>query len=129
MLEHDLGAVHVGLDRAYRAVHDERDSHGGGEMHHDVGIVHELGDHRVVCGRADRVLEARMALEVADVLDGPRGEVVEHVHGVVMLDKQIAQMRADETRAAGDQEPHGVFTPLEGIGGFVASGLPRSRRG
>jgi hypothetical protein len=45
-------------------------------------------------------------LEMADVLDPAGGEVVEHVNRMVVLDQQIAQMRPDEARAAGDEESH-----------------------
>jgi len=112
--QHDLGAVDVGLDRPHGAVDDELDADSGGQVHDDVGLVDELGDHGVAIGRADRVLEARIALQVADVLHAAGREVIEQMYRVVVLDQQIAQMRADEAGSAGDQEPHLAFADRAG---------------
>ena len=117
MGENHLGAVHIRLDRAHRARDDKLHPHRGRQVHHDVRLIDELCDHVMVRGGVDRVLEARMVLEVADVLHRTRGEVIQHVHSVAVLDQQIAQMRADETGAAGDEEPH-----------FRASHPPGARR-
>ena len=37
--QHDLGAVHVGLDRAHRRFDDELDADGGGQVKDDVGAI------------------------------------------------------------------------------------------
>ena len=42
VLEHDLGAVHVGLDSSHRALDHEAHAHGGGEVDHDVGVGNKL---------------------------------------------------------------------------------------
>ncbi len=98
--------MHVGLDRAHRALDDQRDADRGGEVEDDVGLVDQLGDHGIVLGGVDRVLEAGMALEVADVVDPARRQVVEDVDRVAVLEQHIAEMRADEAGAAGDQKAH-----------------------
>ena len=77
VLQHDLGAVHVGFDRVDRLLDDEPDADGGGEMKDDIAAVDELGQQRLVLDRVDEVLESRPALQVGDVADGARREIVE----------------------------------------------------
>ena len=59
MLEHDLGAVHVGLDGVDRLLDDQLDADRGGEMEDDVAAIDQLGEQRLVGDRVDEVLEAR----------------------------------------------------------------------
>ena len=44
----DLGAAHVGGERAERLVDDELHPDGGREMHDDVDVTHEVEDRTVV---------------------------------------------------------------------------------
>ena len=48
VLEHDLGAVHVGLDRVDRLLDDQLHADGRGEVEHDVAVVDQLGEQRLV---------------------------------------------------------------------------------
>jgi hypothetical protein len=61
VLEHDLGAVHVGLDRVDRLLDDQLDADGGGEMKTTSAAVDELGEQRLVVDAVDEVFEARAA--------------------------------------------------------------------
>ncbi len=103
VLEDDLRAVHVGLDRAHRGFDDELDADGGGEMEHDIGAVDELGRERLVHDRVDHVVETRPPLEVGDVVHRPRGQIVDD-HDVMASGEQgVGQMGSDESGAAGEQ--------------------------
>src|ERR1022692_164460 len=75
-------------------------------MHYNVRFVNQLGNDGVVLDGSDRVLEARVMLEMADVLDRTRGQIVERVHRMILLDQQVAQVRTDEARASGYEESH-----------------------
>ena len=56
--QHDLGAVHVGLDRVHRLFDDLLHADRCGEMEDDVAAVDELGQERLVLDGVDRVAEA-----------------------------------------------------------------------
>ncbi len=75
-----------------------------GEMH-DVGDT--VGDRRVEPA-ADDVeldeLEAVVAGELCDVLAATGRQIVDADHVVATLDEAIAQMRAEEAGAAGDED-------------------------
>jgi hypothetical protein len=75
--------VDVRLDRAHRALDDEGDADGGGEVVDDVGLVDELSDDRRARARLNRVAEPRAGLEVTHVVDRAGREVVENVDTVV----------------------------------------------
>jgi hypothetical protein len=51
-------------------------------------------------------MKARVAFEVLNVFDRPRGKIVDHVHFVATLDVSVAQMRSDKTRATCDKYSH-----------------------
>ena len=72
VLQHDFGAVHVGLDRVDRLLDDQLHADRGGEMKDDVAAIDELGQQRLVVDRVDEVLEAGAPLEVRDVLHRAR---------------------------------------------------------
>ena len=59
-LQHDFGAVDVGLDRVDRRLDDQLDADRGGQVEDDVGAVDELGQQRLVRDAVDHVAEARM---------------------------------------------------------------------
>ena len=110
--EHDLGAVHVRLDRPDRRLDDELDADGGGEMEHDVGAIDQLGRQRLVHHRVDDVVEAGTALEVGDVVHRTRRQVVDDDHAVALREERLGQMRSDEPGAAGEQRLHEVNRTL-----------------
>ena len=80
VLQHDLGAVHVGLDRVHRLLDDQLDADGGGEMKHDVAAIDQLGEQRLVVDRVDEVLESGAPFQVRDVVDRAGRQVVEDQH-------------------------------------------------
>ena len=59
VLQHHLGAVHVGLDRVHRLLDDQLHADGGGQVEHDVALVDQLGQQRFVGDRVDRVARTR----------------------------------------------------------------------
>ncbi len=62
VLQHDFGAVDVGLDGAYGLFHDQLDAHCGGQMEHDIASVDEFRQQRFVGHRVDDVLNPRVPL-------------------------------------------------------------------
>jgi len=50
-------------------------------------------------------LEARLAEQVDHVAPAARVEVVHHEHVVTLLEQALAQVRSDEARPAGHQDP------------------------
>ena len=85
-------------------------------LHKHYGTTHALDG-------LDLVVEARVRLEVLDVLDAARGEVVDDVHLVAARDVRVGQMRADESRPAGDQHFHGRFPVAVPLGPRTDGGL------
>ena len=75
-------------------------------MHDEVGLGDQLIDDALVGDRADGQAEAIGCLQVAHVLAGASGEVVERVHRMPFLQQQVAQMRADEARAPRYEHSH-----------------------
>ena len=118
--EHDLGAVHVGLDRADRRLDDELHADGGGQVEHDVGAIDELGRQRLVHDRVDHVLEAGTALEVGDVVHRAGRQVVDH-HDL-MAAASSASARCDPTNPA----PPVSRAFILYSGGFASRPLTRS---
>ena len=108
MLQHDLGAVHVGLDRVDGLFDDQLHAHGGGEVEHHVAAVDHLGEQRLVRDRVDDVRESLLALQVNDVFDRTGRQIVEHQHVMFELQQPFCQMGTDESGAAGDQRLHRV---------------------
>src|SRR5205814_7547490 len=104
--ESDLGAVDVGLDGAHRALDYQVHADGGRRVVDDVCAVHQLGDQWRVDRGLDVVVEPRVGLEMADVLDRSSREVVQDLDLVASLQKLVGQMRADESGPAGDQVAH-----------------------
>ena len=72
-------------------------------MEDDVAVVDQLGEHRLVADRVDRVVEARVFGELLDVVDAAGREIVDDEDLVAARDAGVGEMRADESRAAGDE--------------------------
>ena len=109
--QHDFGAVHVGLDRVDRRLHDQLHADGRGQVEDDVAVVDQLGQQRLVGDAVDRVAEPRVPLQVLDVLDRARREVVEHRHLMARGQQRLGQVRPDEPGAAGDECTHEIQCP------------------
>jgi hypothetical protein len=102
VLEHDFGAVHVGLDRVDRLLDDQFHADRGREMEHDIAAIDELGEQRFVLHRVDEVLEAVAALEMGDVVERSGREVVEDEDMMSLIEKRVGKMGTDEAGSAGD---------------------------
>src|SRR5208282_504732 len=103
VLEHQLGAVHVGLDGVDRAFHDELDAHRGGQVVHHVAAIDHLRQLMLVLERVDHVVKAFPAFEVFDVVDAAGREIVEDIDFLPLAEKFFGEMAADESGATRDQ--------------------------
>jgi len=103
VLEHQLGAVHVGLNGVDWAFHDELDAHGRSEVIDHIRAVDHLRQQVLVLDGIDHVVEAFAWLEVLDVIDAARREIVEDVNLLALAQKFFGKMAADESGATGDQ--------------------------
>ncbi len=106
VLQHDLGAVHVGLDRVHGVLDDELHPDRRREVEDHVRAIDELGDDPIVENGVDGVLEALPPLEVEDVVDGAGREIVEHQHLVALIEQRLREVSADEARSARNQNSH-----------------------
>ena len=112
VLEHDFGAVHVGLDRVDRALDDQFDADRGGEVEDDVGAIDPARRAAARCRPCRSCRGSRARLEMRDVVDRAGRQVVEHLDLVAALRAALGEVRADEARAAGDQGFHAVECPF-----------------
>ncbi len=112
VFQHDLGAVHVGFNRVHRLLDDQLHADGCGEMKDDVAAVDHLGEQRFVGHRVDGVREARCLFEMADVVDGTGGQVVEHRHLVSVAQQSFGEVGSDEPGASGNQSFHAGRCPF-----------------
>jgi hypothetical protein len=68
-----------------------------------VAPVNQLGEERLVVDAVDGVVEARVLLQVRDVLYRAGREIVDDRDLVAALQISVRQVRPDEARAARDQ--------------------------
>ncbi len=122
--QHVDRAVHRRLGRLDRVVLVVDRRRRAGEVVDLVDLDVERKRHVV----ADE-LEARMVVQVLDVALGAGEEIVDAEHLVALLQQPVAQMRAEESGAAGDQDAlAGVVVAHSGplrvsSGGFGPLGL------
>ena len=74
---------------------------GAGEIVDLIDFEQDRLDHIMA-----QQLETAVIEQVRDVLASPGKEVVEADHFVAFAQQSLAQMRADKTCAAGDENPH-----------------------
>ena len=67
----------VGLDGVHRRLDDQLDADGRREVEDDVALIDEFGHQPAVVDAVDGVVVARVRLQVRDVVEAPRGEVVD----------------------------------------------------
>ena len=104
--EHVVDPADVGQQRLERAVDHELDADRGGQVQDHVGLADQVVDQAGV-GRA-ALDERRPAIgqEMVDVAQAPGAEVVQQEHVVPQCGERVAEVRADEAGAAGDEVPH-----------------------
>ena len=78
VLQHDFGAVHVGLDGVDRRSTISLTPTAAARWNDHVAAVDELGEQRLVRHDVDRVVKPRVRPSDGDVVDGPGREVVEN---------------------------------------------------
>ena len=93
----------IGLDRVHRAFHDQFHANRGGQVVHDVTAIDPFRQHRLVVHRIDHVMKFRMPLQRLNIVDPPRGEIVDDKHLVSPLQQLFRQMRPYEPCTTGDQ--------------------------
>jgi len=108
-LEHQLGELDVGLDRAHRAFDDELDADRRRQVVDDIRLVDELGHERPVGTGLDDVVEARIRLEVANVEDGSGTQVVDDRDLVPKLKESLSEVRADKPGSPSNEVSHGLI--------------------
>ena len=106
VLQDDLGAVHVGLDRADRLSTISFTPTAAARWKTTSARSISSASSGSLIDAVDGVVEAGAVLEVRDVVDRPGREVVEHVDLVPVVEQSIRQMGADEPGAAGDEHSH-----------------------
>jgi hypothetical protein len=92
MVENDRGPLDVRDVALERALHDQADADGRGQVIHDVALVNELVHDRTREHGLDDEMEAWMLSEVGDVVAGPGREIVEAEDLVAVLYEQLAQV-------------------------------------
>src|SRR5262245_65108619 len=123
VLQHHLGAVHVGLDGVDRLFDDQLDTDGGGEMKDHVAAIDELGEQPLVVDGVDEVLEAVPSLEMRDVVDRSGRQVVEDQDVVALCEQGGGGMGADEPGSASNQGTHATQSFRQESKAFTASAI------
>src|SRR6266851_8187820 len=105
--QHVLRAVDVDVERLVGIADVVLDSHYGGEVVNEVSLGHQAVDQLEVEDRVVDVVEARIVEQVAYF--GDRAGV-EYENLVAARDERVAQVRAQKSRAARNQNPHAAST-------------------
>ena len=123
VLQHHLGAVHVGLDGIHRLLDDQLDADRGGEVEDDVASIDQLGEQSLVVDRVDEVLEPGPPLEMRDVVDRTGRQVVEDQDLVALREQGVGEVGADKPGSAGDQGTHATQSFRQESKVFTASAI------
>ena len=102
-VQETVDVVRVGVDRVVDAT-----GHGAQRrlVEHDVAPLHRLAAGVQVADVALDEAEVRSRLQRLDIMQEARGEVVQAGHVVTLPDKVLAQVAADESGAAGNENLH-----------------------
>src|ERR1700677_2727018 len=76
-VQHVLGAMDIGFDGAYWALHNQAHAHGGGQVENHVTLVDQFRQQMFVHDRIKNIVEAFVVLQVADIFDAARGKIVQ----------------------------------------------------
>src|SRR5689334_13637507 len=99
--------MYVRFDRPYGTFDDQFHAHRRREVKDDVALVDEFGNDRLVVDAIDRVVEPGVLPVVANIVDAPRRQVVEHIDLVTSIEVDVRKMRSDESRTTGNENSHG----------------------
>ena len=105
-VQETVDVVRVGVDRIVDAA-----GHGAQRrlVKHDVAPLHRLTAGVQVADVTLDEAEVRSRLQRLDIMQEARGEVVQAGHVVTLPDKVLAQVAADESGAAGNENLHGLI--------------------
>ena len=106
VLEHDLGAVHVRLDRVHRPFDDQLHADGGGQMEDDVAAVDPLGEQRLVVDGVDHVREAGALLRCEMFSMDPVDRLSMTPTSWPRCEQSFGEVRSDEPGTSRDQGFH-----------------------
>jgi hypothetical protein len=109
-IENGLRALDVRDERVHRALDDQLDAHSRREVEDDVALVDELVQDRGGENGVDDEMEVPAFLQMSDVPHRRRREVIQRVDLPALVEQALAQMRADESRAPGDERLAPPFT-------------------
>jgi hypothetical protein len=125
VLEHGLRPLDVRDERVHGLLDDQADADGGGEVVDDVCLVHQLVYDRMREHGVDDEVEIAPFLQVGDVVVRACREIVQGPHLAAVLEQALAEVRADEPRAA----RHEHLPPLHAARRLSASpDLPLTKR-
>src|ERR1022692_4498987 len=86
------------------ALDDELHADGGGEMYDNAGLRHEPIEHDRIGDVGACEMEVGVTNKMLDVLNPPRGQVVDDEHAVSLVKQCVRKVGADKPRTAGDQD-------------------------
>jgi len=131
VLEDELGAIDVGLDRLDGIRDDEAHADRRGQVEDHVGAVDLFGEDGLVGDGVDAVMKALVGLEVLDIIDGAGGEVVDDVYGVAVAEEPFDEVTADEAGASGDEVFHRTLRRRTFLTGqdYLSSGFFQAKKG
>ena len=73
----DFSPLDVCFYRPDRALHDQADTHGHGQMHDDIGSVHQFSHKQPIHDRVQDVFKSQAAFQVLNVLDASCRKLVD----------------------------------------------------
>ncbi len=101
--ENQLRAVDIGFDGLDGTFDNEFDANGGGEMDHDIRIIHEFRNQLAILDVVEVIFHAFGGFQVADVVHTASRKIVEQDHAIAAIEEPFRQMRTDKAGAASNQ--------------------------
>ena len=96
-------AVDICFNGPNGAFHDELDAHRCGQVNNHIGVIDEFGQQLAVFDAVQVVFQQGGGLEMADVLDAARREIVEQDDAITAVQEPFGKMRSDEAGTTSDQ--------------------------
>src|SRR5579875_499225 len=105
-VQNQLSSVHIRLDCSYGALYDQAHPDRRCEMEDNIGFINHLIQKMPVLQAVEDVVELWRALQMTNVFNAPRREVVENEHFISLSEQCFRQMGSNEPRSSGDQSAH-----------------------